>query len=154
MCRLEERLFCTSMTGRKKTIGDWKISSSQVIEKYQIKDLPITWKSNKKTGMTRAIMGEWLIELDGKKENSAVFRQRRVASSRITPNKCKHYFSASQQKLCLPAGSRCNSSFTTAIIFYQTWTVLNQHLNFKKYIFWRHCTSPKRHDKRSIQKQY
>lgn len=60
-------LFCASMSGNKEgllVIG--KAARPRAFKNIAFNDLPATWKSNKKSWMTREIMSEWLSQLDRK----------------------------------------------------------------------------------------
>lgn len=60
-------LFCVSMTGHKEellVIG--KAKHPRAFKNVDARELPATWKSNKKAWMTREIMTEWLLQLDRK----------------------------------------------------------------------------------------
>lgn len=60
-------LFCVNSVGEKEdllVIG--KSARPRALRNIAPKDLPATWKSNKKAWMTRDIMTEWLSDLDKK----------------------------------------------------------------------------------------
>lgn len=60
-------LFCANMAGDKQdllVIG--KAARPRALKNVAIKNLPASWKSNKKAWMTREIMSEWLLQFDRK----------------------------------------------------------------------------------------
>ncbi|XP_050298576.1 tigger transposable element-derived protein 6-like [Anthonomus grandis grandis] len=60
-------LFCANMAGEKcDLIVIGKAAHPRALKNVAIKDLPASWKSNKKAWMTREIMSEWLLEFDRK----------------------------------------------------------------------------------------
>lgn len=60
-------LFCANMAGEKyDLIVIGKAARPRALKNVAIKDLPATWKSNKKAWMTQEIMSEWLLQFDWK----------------------------------------------------------------------------------------